>query len=216
MRTMISIATVAALLLLAGQSSAITYYGEIYTSELAGDVHADIVADIDYNPLDLMVYDTNVSSPGLGDATIPPTKTIDFSVDPTLGTIEKAWLYIGLTDDMDPFYDPYDIVGMFTEVAVIEFSGTTWTDEVDAFDFLISPVLGDVTAELLMDQTSFVVSIASDPSVAGDFQIVAASLKVQFGDPAPGPAGPIPAPEPNAALLFAVGTLVVGSVHRRR
>ena len=207
------------LLLLASQASATTYYGEAFTSELAGDLHARVVADVDFNPLDLRVYDIEVSSPGLGSATIPPTKTVTFSIDPALGQIETAWLYIGLTDDLNPFFDPFDFMSGLTEVAVIEFGGTTWTDEVGGLDWLIAPLIGDVTTEVLADRTNFAVSISSDPTVGGDFQIITAALKVKLSDGLEGvlgdAPGAIPTPEPGALLLFGIGTLVVSAASRR-
>jgi hypothetical protein len=207
---------VISLLLLAGQSSATTYFGEIFTSDIAGDVHAEIVAGVDYNPFDVTVYDAQISSPGLGSALIPPSKSISFGVDPSLGTIEKAWLYIGLTDDLQPFYDPLDVFGMMTEVAVIEFNGIVWSGEIGPLDFLMNPFIGDITTQLLIDQENFVVNISADPTVGGDFQIVAAALKVAFAGEITNPHAPTPTPEPHAALLFAVGTIVVGAVSRRR
>ena len=207
------------LLLLASQGSATTYYGEAFTSELAGDLHARVVADVDFNPLDVRVYDIEVSSPGLGSATIPPTKTVTFSIDPALGQIETAWLYIGLTDDLNPFFDPFDFMSGLTEVAVIEFGGTTWTDEVGGLDWLIAPLIGDVTTEVLADRTNFAVNISSDPTVGGDFQIITAALKVKLSDGLEGvlgdAPGAIPTPEPGALLLFGIGTLVVSAASRR-
>jgi len=207
------------LLLLASQASATTYYGEAFTSELAGDLHARVVADVDFNPLDVRGYDIEVSSPGLGSATIPPTKTVTFSIDPALGQIETAWLYIGLTDDLNPFFDPFDFMSGLTEVAVIEFGGTTWTDEVGGLDWLIAPLIGDVTTEVLADRTNFAVNISSDPTVGGDFQIITAALKVKLSDGLEGvlsdAPGAIPTPEPGALLLFGIGTLVVSAASRR-
>jgi len=199
----------ATFVMLAGPSSAATFFGEVFTSELFGDLHATAVVDLDFAPFDFSIFDLDVSSPGLGSATIPPSKTVTFSVDPALGSIEQAWLFIGLTDDLNPFYDPLDIAGMLTEVAVIEFNGTTWTDEVNSLDWAFAPIFGNVTAELLADRTNFVVNISSDPEVGGDFQIITAALKVKLG----GVVGVVP--EPHAALLFCVGALTVGALRRR-
>lgn len=192
-----------------GASATTLYYADIMTSDPLGNVHATVTHNTDFDWFDAAAWDVSVNGGGLGSALIPPSKTFTLTLDGSLGTIEQAWLYVALTDDIDPWYDPLDPFGMHREYAVVEFGGSSVTTEVGLLDPLLAPIFADVTATVLSAPHSVTITVES---TGGDFAILGAGLKARIStEGTPGSA----VPEPTSALLFACGALLVARVRHR-
>jgi hypothetical protein len=153
-------------------------------------------------------------------ATLEYQHTFDpfFDDDVVISAIDSAWLYVSVVDDSrcaslrgcagDWFFE--------SEVAAIDLQAVHWsTGQATARIFW-----GDVTAEADLLNNDGVLEV-SVHSAVGDFVVLSSTLVTRYTYELAGSIGPSsgssPMPEPSAALLFALGALVVrGPLRRRR
>ena len=141
-----------------------------------------------------------------------------------IDSINSAWLYVAIVDDWDcaAFGDCLEDWFLESETAVIDLNSVSWaTGAATAAIFW-----GDVTAEadLLNTEGTLHVSISSSD---GDFAVLGSWLLTNYdyelgdfglvGTLGGGEGtGAEPMPEPSAALVFAIGALVMRGTIRRR
>ena len=138
-----------------------------------------------------------------------------------ISAINSSWLYVSVVDDWNCDRLRGCLRDWWTEgeVAAIDLNSVSWaTGSATA-----SILYGDVTAEadLLNNNGVLDVRVSSDQ---GDFMVLWSSLVTSYEYEIAGSGGGIgtsggtsPMPEPSAALVFAIGALVMrGTVRRRR
>lgn len=186
----------------AGPASAVSYwYGDVYTSNLLGDVHVRGTLPAEPSSvLDLLgSSDVDVLGGGLDGGKVsagsPLKLTHAFSPGLPVGSVEKAALVVGVFDDLDLGYEELEI-----------FVGNDLLDAGQGH--LLMGLFGGSVAALIANTGDKIdVTIAA---LTGDFHVKFSALAVRFSsDATPGPA----IPEPTAALVFAAGLALVA---RRR
>lgn len=184
------------LALSASAASAASFYAEILTSSefpVFSDIRADVTLSVDFDPL-AFDWTGMASGPGLGSALVSETQPKDYThtFDPTPDSLSvlRAWLFVSVVDDQ--LFDP-------PETASIELDGSFW----QTGQATLNLIFGEITALGLIttDGDTIDVEVSSD---AGDFNLLASALKVEF----------TPVPEPGTALLLGVG-LALATVRRR-
>jgi hypothetical protein len=124
----------------------------------------------------------------------------------TLNSIDSSMLFIVVADDQ--WRDE-------SETASIDLNGVDWASG----NARLNIFWGNVTAELVLNDGVVNVSVTS---TGGDFRVVASLLRTAysyelggFETSDAGGAGASPTPEPSAALVFAIGALVMQRKLRR-
>lgn len=141
--------------------------------------------------------------------------------DPTkeITAINDAWLFVAIADDWQCFSWGSCAADWFfdQETASINLNEIHWkSGQATATIFW-----GNVTATADLLNTNGMLHITVESS-AGDFQVLWSKLVTNYeydlatGEAGGGSGGTAPMPEPNAALVFAIGALVVRARVRRQ
>ncbi len=204
---------------LAGTVSAapIGYYADVKTANILGNAHVQgtlVMDDSLVGPVNPLGFDSLSLSGGfgggLGSGHVTESNPLVFSLafEPSVAvqSIETAWLSIALADD---FWDLH-CTGLFNcsvadEYAIITVNGDDfWADDPGTNWILGEFAHGDITGQILQSGDSIQVSVTSSE---GDFDVRGAALAVAFNMADGSTSSPIP--EPSAAMLFAIGALLV-------
>lgn len=192
-------------------ASSVSYYAELLTSDAFqsfSDRRAQLTLDTAFDPLDVSLYSA-FSTPGLGAAMVPPTKTYSHLFVPPAGVsasqIRSASLLITFVDD-------YDIGSESVEIRLDDDVAAWMGGAVNSRLVL----RGDVTSRVSVSDAGIDVTASA---TKGDAKILYSVYTVKF-DPgiATEPPAPAAVPEPQAVLVFALGAAVVAwfIVRRRR
>ncbi len=136
--------------------------------------------------------------------------TIDIS------SIDAAWLHVGIVDDMA--CDTLDAcAGFDTDVAAIDLSSVSWS----LGRARVTILWGDITAHADLLATNGVLDVViSNSAPSGALAVLWSNLTTTYtyelsDSTGSGAGGASPMPEPSAALVFAIGALVMrGSIRR--
>jgi hypothetical protein len=189
-------------LLLAGPASALSYFGELKTARqfpVLSDLTITATLAVDFDPLALDL-DSDWTAGGLGDGTVRGTpKTYTHTFDPGAAPVEvqEAWLFVSVLDDLSPLPD------LASETAVVRIG----SDVLASGNAFLNILGGSVTAWVGAAGDVLQLSVSG----TGDFWLLASAFKVVYRTP--GAAAAVP--EPTAALVFALGALLVFTRGRR-
>ena len=208
-------------------AASIHFYTQIKTSILPIPEISDktFTLDVGFDEFDLVnlsfsvsSFDLDVSMPGLGDGTVPPTLMTNLLFDPSVPVDQVLFagaFAVLLDDDFEPEQYALGINGQQLQMGGI--------DDFFFLNLAFEVIVEDVEPLIQEDGDSVDLAISSLPvpaqnplsfvasgvPPAGDFTVLAAGLVVLYE-------GASAVPEPTAAVVFALGAIVMSRVPRRR